>query len=228
MWRVALVLIVAFGGFWFGKTSLATSGVPSRFPAAKEYPIAEHKSFAIVIYAYNQALWCERALQSVFEQDYDHYRLIVIDDGSTDGTAERVREFIADNNQDQKVIFVRNETRLGPGVCLSRALDSCLDREIVIPLEGKDWLSSPLTLTRLNAAYQNPNTWMTLAPVIDYPSYEIRPASQVSYYAVLFKQTPVPDGDFVPHLTAYLTALLQKAEGKVFQLEEPIAFSNRS
>jgi glycosyltransferase involved in cell wall biosynthesis len=226
MWRLILIFLVALGGFWMGKAR----EVPKKSLAVhpeKEFPITEHKSFAIVVYAHNQALWCERALRSVFEQEYDHYRVIVIDDGSLDGTAEKTNQFIVDNNQAERVTLLRNETRLGPVASLYRAIDSCLDKEIVITLDAKDWLAHPTALNRLNIAYQNPDVWFTQAQVIDYPSYEIREEGQNSFYAALFKQIRLEDlyknGRFA---TDYLTPIQGMSGGRIRKIQEPIAFFN--
>lgn len=225
-----LIFLVALGGFWMGKAPLKNSAALTQIHPEKEFPVAEHKSFVVVVYAYNQSLWCERALRSIFEQDYDHYRVILIDDGSTDGTSEKANQFIIDNNQGEKVILIRNETRLGQVACLYRAIDSCLDREIVIPLAAKDWLSSPVALNRLNIAYQNPDVWITLGQAIDYPSYEIREEAQTSYYAALFKQIRLQDlfkkGRFATSPDAYLTPLVEMAGGRVRKMQELISFFN--
>jgi glycosyltransferase involved in cell wall biosynthesis len=207
MWRVILIFLAAFGGFWFGKAP-----VKNTLALTEKFPIVEHKSFVVVIYAYNQALWCERALRSIFEQDYDHYRVILIDDSSTDGTQEKANQFIVDNNQDEKVILMRNETKMGQVGSLKRAIDTCLDREIIIPLDAKDWFSSPAAFNQLNAAYQNPDVWAAFGQAIDYPSYEIRDGVQISYYATLFKQAGTPE----------------MSDSRARKIQEPIAFSNKT
>ncbi len=231
MWRLILVFLVALGGFWFGKTPQPKKSKSSIVVHPEtDFPIVEHKSFVVVIYAHNQALWCERALRSIFEQDYDHYRVVLVDDGSTDRTVEKANQFIVDNNQADKVILIHNETRIGEPASLYRAIDGCLDREIIIPLNAKDWFSSPLALNRFNVAYQNPDVWMSFAQSIDYPSYEIAKATQTSYYAALFKQIRLADlyqnGHFTSSLDAYLTPLIQMSGGRIRHLSEPLAFCN--
>ena len=50
--------------------------------------------FSIVIPTYNYALYLPRAIDSVLAQHGDEYELVVVDDGSRDGTADIVKEFI--------------------------------------------------------------------------------------------------------------------------------------
>lgn len=60
-------------------------------PAA---PTADHAvnlpSISVVVPAYNAATWIEATLQSVLAQDWPVLEVLVVDDGSTDDTAERV------------------------------------------------------------------------------------------------------------------------------------------
>ncbi len=47
----------------------------------------------IIIPAYNAELWIARCITSCLNQDYDNFEVIVIDDGSTDNTKEKIMEF---------------------------------------------------------------------------------------------------------------------------------------
>lgn len=48
---------------------------------------------SIVMPSYNQSLFVEAALQSVFSQDYENWEILFIDGGSTDGTIEIVEKY---------------------------------------------------------------------------------------------------------------------------------------
>src|SRR5690606_25946108 len=61
----------------------------------------------------------ERAIESVLHQSYPHLELIVVDDGSADGTAEIV-SFYA--RQDERVRLIRQE-HAGPGVARNTGID---------------------------------------------------------------------------------------------------------
>jgi GT2 family glycosyltransferase len=68
---------------------------------------AETASFplvSVVIPAYNCAAYIDEAIESVYRQTYLHWEIVLVDDGSTDGTAsvvgahgERVRYFAQAN-----------------------------------------------------------------------------------------------------------------------------------
>jgi glycosyltransferase involved in cell wall biosynthesis len=48
---------------------------------------------SVIIPAYNASLWIGETITSVIEQDYKHYEIIVVNDGSTDNTADIVESF---------------------------------------------------------------------------------------------------------------------------------------
>jgi hypothetical protein len=58
-------------------------------------PVAEWPRFSVIIPTFNRATLVLEAVHSVLAQTYDNFELIVVDDGSTDDTVERLRR-IAD------------------------------------------------------------------------------------------------------------------------------------
>ncbi len=63
--------------------------------------------FSIIVPVYNSAETLARALQSVLDQSFDDWELIVVDDGSTDGVASVLSQFVANN------IFVVKQKNCG-------------------------------------------------------------------------------------------------------------------
>ncbi len=60
---------------------------------------------SVIIPAYNQAQYLAQAVQSVFEQSYSDYEIIVVDDGSTDNTPATAARF------GDKIRYIRQENR---------------------------------------------------------------------------------------------------------------------
>ena len=52
----------------------------------------ERKRFSVIIPAYNVQNYVEKAINSVLEQDFKDYELIVVNDASTDNTADIVKK----------------------------------------------------------------------------------------------------------------------------------------
>ena len=79
---------------------------------------------SIVMAAYNEEHYIARALDSIVAQTFVDWELIVIDDGSTDATADVVQRY-ADN--DSRITLVSNESNLqlsaslNKGIALARA-----------------------------------------------------------------------------------------------------------
>ncbi len=67
---------------------------------------------SVVMAAYNSMSYIGPAIESVLSQTFSELELIIVDDGSHDGTADIVLEVQA---RDPRVRLVRNATNLGPG-----------------------------------------------------------------------------------------------------------------
>ena len=72
----------------------------------------EHRNFpliSVLIPTYNRAGYLVEAVESVREQDYPNFEVIVSDNASTDGTEERVKKYLSD----PRFRYYRNEKNLG-------------------------------------------------------------------------------------------------------------------
>lgn len=61
-------------------------------------------SVSIVMPVYNMATFLLECIPSILEQDYDNFELIIVDDGSTDQTADTIHSFL-----DNRIVHVRRE-----------------------------------------------------------------------------------------------------------------------
>ena len=62
---------------------------------------------SIIMSVYNGEKFIEETIESIFKQDYKNFELIIIDDASTDNTAEIVNSF-----KDDRIIFVKNKINM--------------------------------------------------------------------------------------------------------------------
>ncbi len=73
------------------------------------------KQFVVVIASFNNAAaWYRENLESVLTQKYPRFRVLYMDDASTDGTAELVSEYLRGNTNAQRVEFFKNGRKDGP------------------------------------------------------------------------------------------------------------------
>jgi alpha(1,3/1,4) fucosyltransferase len=127
------------------------------------------KSFVVVIPSFNNAAWCRRNLESVLNQAYPLFRVVYVDDASTDGTPDLVAEYFANSATAGRVTFHRNSSRVGPVANIDRAVRSCDPNAIIVLVDGDDFLAHPQVLTRLNEIYQDPDVWVTWGQFARFP-----------------------------------------------------------
>ena len=127
------------------------------------------KSFVVVIPSFNNAPWCRRNLESVLNQAYPLFRVIYVDDASTDDTPQLVAEYLVDSGTADRVTFHRNSSRVGPLANIDRAVRSCDPNAIIVLVDGDDFLAHPEVLTRLNVIYQDPDVWVTWGQFTRFP-----------------------------------------------------------
>jgi glycosyltransferase involved in cell wall biosynthesis/acetyltransferase-like isoleucine patch superfamily enzyme/SAM-dependent methyltransferase len=90
--------------------------------------------FSFVVPAYNSAAYIRRCLDSIVDQDFDDYELIVIDDGSVDQTADIVREY--DDNARVRLI---QQSNAGQGAARNVGVSASQGRYIWF-VDSDDWL----------------------------------------------------------------------------------------
>lgn len=218
---------------------------------------AIEKPFVIIITSYNNADSCIKNLLSIFEQKYSNYRVMYIDDCSSDGTYELAKKFIQDLKKDEKIALFRNEGSLSRIENIYRAVHECKDEEIVVLVNGSDWLAHDRVLETLNNCYANPNTWMTYGNYCAYPSYKKGPRNDIprkihanhSYrefvknnfvfpplrtaYAGLFKKIKMEDllqdGSFIkdPSDHPFILPLIEMAKGHAHYMKSVLYIANQ-
>lgn len=94
--------------------------------------------FSVIIPLYNKAKFIEETLQSVLEQDFLDFEIIIIDDGSTDKSVEIVERF-----SDSRISLIKQKNR---GVSVARNNGIAMSKGTYIALIDADdfWYSNHL------------------------------------------------------------------------------------
>jgi glycosyltransferase involved in cell wall biosynthesis len=91
--------------------------------------------FSVIIPTYNRAYIVSRAIESVLDQTFQDFEIIVVDDGSTDQTAAVVKEFIS-----EKIIYV-SQTNAGVSAARNHGADRASGKFLLF-LDSDDYLSN--------------------------------------------------------------------------------------
>lgn len=142
----------------------------------------------VVIPTHNRANYLIDALKSVFNQTLQDFEVIVIDDGSTDGTAEAIKSHYPDS-----VRYLKQE-RSGPGAARNRGILMANGKYIAF-LDSDDLWASDKLERQVAHMEAHPNVVMTFT---DFSRNE-RPGVDIK--SCLHKSVHVNSGDiFLPLL----------------------------
>jgi glycosyltransferase involved in cell wall biosynthesis len=76
--------------------------------------------FSVIMPTYNQAFFIRRAILSLYNQSYQDWELIIINDGATDNT----EEFLSDFLSDKRIRYIKNEENQGLGSALNQGIEA--------------------------------------------------------------------------------------------------------
>lgn len=91
--------------------------------------------FTVVIPTFNRASYIEKAINSVLRQTCGDWKLLVMDDASTDNTKRIVEKYLFH----PRVEYYRMEQNSGISKVMNRAL-SLIDTPFLVQLDSDDWL----------------------------------------------------------------------------------------
>ena len=197
--------------------------------------IRYEKPMVVMVPSYNNSKYCRHNLRSIFDQKYSNFRVIYIDDASKDNTYDQVKQFLSTARKDIPVSLIHNETNRGALANLYNAIHSCRDDEIIVTVDGDDYLAHEYVLDKLNRIYSNDQIWMTYGNFLNYPTFTQTPVTckQIppsviignkfrhsewvsshlrTFYAGLFKKIKLQDflyeGSFLPMGWVWLSLVI--------------------
>lgn len=124
--------------------------------------------FKIIVPFYNVEEWIKVCIRSIKLQNYQSFQCILVDDLSTDKSAEIVEQEIAG---DYRFVLVRNTEK---AYALKNIYDAInlsnpYKEDIIVTLDGDDWLANKNVLNKLNNMYIQDDCWLTYGSYAEYP-----------------------------------------------------------
>lgn len=137
-------------------------------------PIHYEPDIVVVSASYNNARWCIKSIQSVVDQTYKKWRMVIINDCSTDGQDQLIENYIAERKLQDKITLINNKERKGALRNFYETIHGLPDSVVVVNLDGDDWFWRTDALEIIATAYKDRSVWMT------YGNYKVWPAVDVS------------------------------------------------
>lgn len=112
--------------------------------------------FKIVIPNYNNMAYIKKCLDSILDQTFQDFKIVIVDDLSTD-LSDKFCEMYAEKYPN-KIIFHQLKKKGYAGACRNKALDYKLDSDYVFFIDSDDWLYDKNSLENLyNTILKNKN-----------------------------------------------------------------------
>ena len=180
---------------------------------------------SIIMPAYNAEKTIRESIESVISQTVKDWELIVIDDGSSDDTADIIAEF---SNSDSRIRFLKNENNRGVSYTRNRAIELAKGEWIAFldcdDLWGREKLEKQLSLlnkhpdmvicyTASSFIDDCGNPYKYVMPAIEQLTYEtllhknLMSCSSVMIRTSIMKEIKVPDDKMCEDYFVWLTVL---------------------
>lgn len=131
-----------------------------------------NNTFKIVIPLYNVEKWIKICLRSIKAQTYKNFQCVIIDDLSTDNSVKIIKEEILNDN---RFTLIENKDK---GYALKNIYEGIKylnpdEEDIIITVDGDDWLANKNVFKTLNRYYNNHECWLTYGSYVEYPTKKI-------------------------------------------------------
>ena len=156
--------------------------------------------FSVIIPLFNKAPYIAKAIGSVLEQTFSDFELIVVDDGSTDGSADIAWQVLEGATTKYRIIRQENagvSLARNAGVAASRGAYLCF-------LDADDWWDPAflMDISRLIEAFPNAGIYGTNYTIVNETKHKTRIApigvepgfekGYINYYQVYAKTLAMP------------------------------------
>lgn len=124
----------------------------------------------VITASYNNEEICKKYANSILKQTYMMYRVIYVDDCSTDDTLRSLKRCVIATDEENKFTYLRTEKNMKQAYAKKKAYSMADKDEVLVFLDGDDWLANHNAFHILNQAY------------IKYPENNITCGSFQTFY----------------------------------------------
>ena len=111
-------------------------------------PKKANPRFSVIMCAYNLEKIVNIAIESVLNQKFDNYELIIVNDGSLDNTLEVLKKY--EEKANGKIRVINNKKNIGLSASRNKAIRQAKG-EYIVHLDGDDTLYNRNTLANIDA-----------------------------------------------------------------------------
>ena len=130
--------------------------------------MTDNPKVSVIMGIYNCEQTLPQAIDSIVEQTYTNWELIMCDDGSTDNTCAVAKQYA--DQYPQKIILLRNEKNMKLSYTLNRCL-SVASGELIARMDGDD-ISHPERIARqVNLLLANPDIQLVGTAMRQFDEY---------------------------------------------------------
>ena len=126
------------------------------------------QKFKIIVPFYNVENYISKCIQSVKLQNYDKFECFLVDDQSSDNSYEVAKLAI---DEDSRFHLVRSSEKKYALGNIAKAIENakCSDNDVIILLDGDDWLASTNVLSTLAETYDHEDCLLTYGSYVYDP-----------------------------------------------------------
>lgn len=96
------------------------------------------EKISVIVCAYNRQAYLQKCIESIMKSDYPNLEIIVINDGSTDGTAQILETL---NQADSRIRLMHKRKNEGVGAARNDGLDMAIG-DYILFVDSDDWIDS--------------------------------------------------------------------------------------
>lgn len=156
--------------------------------------LTEQKKIVVIIISHNNEQSITRTLESVIVQKYERKKIVYLDDGSTDNTCSTAIAYMHEQQaQSTDFTHIHSSKHEGRLAHLYRIIQKCQDNDIIIPINGSDWLADANLFSIINDEYSDHELWLLRGLGTAYPYRNYSATPLCTFYAALFKRLKLED-----------------------------------